>query len=161
MTGAYRTEGVVLVDGETTVDGRSRAIECFDWSDLWRPGPSRGFNRIVPGTPGTIRRDHVRGELDVTLAWRLHGAWKLDGTHQTAGARSRLLDHIDMLNSILDEADGRQLQITLYDDEGASVTRNVTYKATGRFRTRSAIIVEVDVLLAVPSGRVPRPEAGS
>lgn len=153
------SEGVVLVDGATTVDGRTDAIRCYDWGDLWRVGPSRGFNRVLPGVAGTSARNHVRGELDVTLSWRCHGAYTIAGAHQTAGARSRLLDHLDTVRSLVDGAAGRQLQITYYDPAGDSSTAAATFKAMGRPLSRSPLIVEFDMLLSLPSGLLPRPTA--
>lgn len=154
-------EGVVLADGATTVDGRTAAIRCYDWADVWRVGPSRGFNRVLPGQPGAAARNHVRGELDVTLSWRCHGAYTVGGAHVPDGARSRLLDHLDMVRSLVDGAEGRQLALVYYDPDGNSSTGAATFRAMGRPVSRSPLIVEFDMLLTLPSGLLPRPTPGS
>ena len=156
-----RTEGVVLVDGATTFDGRRRATDCFDWVQLRGVGPSRGFNRVLPGQAGTKARAHVRGELAAELQWRLNGNWLADGNWSPSDARDRVDEHLTALLTFLDGAAGRQLQVRLYAVDGSETTKAATFKAHGQIRVMSASIYEVAVLLAVPSGIVERPEAGS
>ena len=155
---AYRVEGVVLVDGAESLDGRRRATDCFDWADLFSVGPSRGFNRVLPGVPGTSRRDHVRDELSVELQWRCNGLYLLDGTPSTENSRRRVLEHVDLVRTFLDGAGGRQLQLTFYEPSGESSTTNITFKAFGRPRFPSPTLAEFAVMLAVPSGLVALPE---
>lgn len=152
----YRTEGVVLVAGTPTFDGRRRATDCFDWAQLRNIGPSRGQNRIIPGTAGTLARPHLRGELAAELQWRLHGDWTTAGVWSPDGARDRVDAHLDALLAFVDGATGRQLQVRLYRPGGQYSTTAVTFKASGRIRVLSPTIYEVALLFAVPSGRVLR-----
>ena len=154
-----RTEGVALVDGAETFDGRRRATDCFDWAGALGVGPSRGFNRVVPGTVGTVARPHVRDELQVELQWRLNGHYLTDGSMQPAGARDRVDAHLDGLLGFLDGAAGRQLQLRRFNVAGDSTTVDATFKAHGQIRVLSPTIYELAILLAVPSGLVARPSA--
>jgi hypothetical protein len=156
-----RTEGVVLVDDGDTFDGRRQATDCYDWVQLRGIGPSRGFNRILPGVAGTSRRDHVRGELAAEIQWRFNGNFLVDGSLSMAGARDRVDEHLTSLLTFLDGADGRQLQVRLFRPSGVHSTSWVTFKAAGTPRVLSPTIYEVPVLLAVPAGIVARAVDGS
>lgn len=153
--------GIMLVDDGAEFDGRRWATHCFDWSQLRGIGPSRGFNRVLPGQPGTSRRDHVRGELSAELQWRLNGSFLTDGTLSPSGAVDRVDEHLTALLAFLDGADGRQLEVRLFRPSGESTTEPATFKAHGQIRVLSPSIWEVSVLLAVPSGLVARPTGGS
>lgn len=156
---AYRTEGVVLVDGAQSLDGRRRATDCFDWSDLLLVGQSRGFNRVLPGVAGTSRRDHVRDELMVELQWRCNGTFNADGTLGVqASGRLRTLQYVASVRDFLDGATGRQLKLDFYGPDAEVSQVNVTFKAMGRVRFVSPTLAEFATMLAVPSGIVPLPE---
>ena len=78
MATPIRAVYVTLGDGADTVVAGTRAIECFDWTDLLASPPKRGENRVIPGLHGTEVRARVRDELRASIQLRLYGEWTED-----------------------------------------------------------------------------------
>jgi hypothetical protein len=94
----YRDEGVVLTRGMTTLDLRTRAIECPKWEWALGAGAKRGGSRVIPGVRGRQTRvrvaDHIRAAMPIVIdsGWNLAGD-QVDPGDQLANA-DVLVDHV-------------------------------------------------------------------
>lgn len=158
MATAFRDEYITLVDGASALLCGSRAINCRDWSDLFRVGPSRGANRIIPGTAGRAARAHVRDELPVELEFQINGSYDQDNVRIEGDARSNCLDLIGVVRGFLDGATDRHLEVTLTTAEG-SETVDCTFVSFGRIRFPAPQIAEFYVLISLPGGMMAIPGA--
>ena len=160
MPTPFRDEFIEFIDGSDTLHCGTRAINCHDWSQLFGVGDSRGGNRIIPGTPGRLARNHVRDELYAELGFRINGGWDEESAPVTSAQRTNCLELLDKVRSFLDGADGRQLQVRLTTEDGTH-TEACTFQAMGRVTFPTAHIAEFTVMIAVPAGIMPLPGASS
>ena len=157
MASPTRGEYITLVRGIDELMCASAAIDCFDWSGLFGAGPSRGANRAIPGQPGAVARQHVRGELFVDLSFRCLGSVNVDGLAQAASfRRPNVVRRIHEVRHFLTGASGQQLGLKLTTGDGTS-TAPVTFKAFGSVEFPAPAIAEFSVLISVPSGLFPIP----
>ena len=131
-----------------TLDGvglRTRAIDCFDWSDLFQR-PYRGVNRVAPGQVGSKVRPRVADEVAAALPVRLNGGYDdntwLGGDDQTQ--HSRLIGHLDVLHGI---GPGVVDLEFVWADGSTTVDCLVDAFGTPRFDTPGLAVVVIEVTL--------------
>ena len=112
-------------------------------------GPSRGGNRIVPGTVGRKTRNHVRDELSVEAECRIDGRRDDDGNPIAPGSRDIVDDWLEV-RDFFEAAPKRQLTVTFHHGD-LSAEADVTYKAHGQLGFIGDVL-EVPFLFAVPDG---------
>lgn len=112
---ASRTEYVELQHGSTVLLLGSKAINCRDWGDLYRIGPSRGNNFAAAQVAGTIAKPRLRDELGIELRdIQINGAFNEDGTvNSTRKANAKTL--LRKVTGFLEDAPNRQMTVRLVD----------------------------------------------
>ena len=122
-----------------TADGTGGLL-VHDWKDLYLAGPSRGSNLTVAHMDGTVARDRDRDELSVDLGWEIEG-------DTDAQVRARLRQ----IRDYFDDAPGRQVTITLNDENDVVEEAVAQHEAWGTIRWHGQI-VKVRQLLTVNAG---------
>ena len=124
---------------------RTRAIDCFDWSDLFQTS-KRGQDRVVPGVAGRAVRPRQLDAVRAALPVRLNGAYVVN-TWTAGDAHRRVYDHLADLDAIVSVL-GVQTLTFHYDSSIAGSADCIVEGATApTFDTPSVARVVLDVTL--------------
>jgi hypothetical protein len=131
---------------------RTRAYDCWDWSDLLNHPAKRGTDRIIPGVAGRSVRPRVVDAARCVLPVRLNGDWTANNT--SAGGtdiqrHERVYDHLKTLHTIVTPTTTQTLTFT-YGAKSVSVSCIVEGCTAPQFETPSLATVVLDVTL--PAG---------
>ena len=128
---------------------RTRAIECFDWSDLFQRS-KRGDNRTLPGVAGRAVRPRVSDQVRAALPVRLNGAFVVNAAY--AGDRHlKVYDHLADVAAVADVTTTQTLTF-YYGVSSVAVDCQVEEMTAPNFLTPSLAVVTLSVTL--PDGPI-------
>jgi hypothetical protein len=153
MPTPYRTEGLVLTDGTSTVDLRTKLHDCHDWFDLLAGAPKRGRNRTVPGVRGRAIRPRYGDELRGVLQVLIDGAWTVESTPHVG---DRLENMQAGLHLLLDLVDGDDpLTVTVHQTGSLPVLAGILQvEDPGRPRFEAGRFCRLVLDVTLPAGRL-------
>jgi len=137
---AYTTPSVQI----GTLVLRTRAIDCFDWSDLFRRS-KRGRDRAIPGQNGVAVRSRVLDAARVALPVRLNGAFTVN-TPFVGDQHVNVYNHVRDVAAIADVNTVQTLTF-VYGVNTVAADCIVEEMTAPNFRTPSLAVVTLSVTL--------------
>ena len=129
---------------------RTRAIDCYDWSDLLQQPPKRGQDRPIPGVDGRAVRPRKNDALRAALPVRLNGSYT-GNTRYTGDRHLKVYDHLEDLAAVT--GDGTTQNLSLVRPAGTvTVDCIVESSSAPNFLSGWIAIVVLDVTL--PDGPI-------
>lgn len=133
---------------------RTRAVDCYDWSDLFQQPAKRGQDRVIPGTAGRVVRPRQADRVRAALPVRLNGAY-VDNTVTAGDTHRRVYDHLADLDAIV-AVTGTQT-LTFHYDGTTSVTATCIVEGATAPTFDSHSIARVVLDMTLPSGPLDLP----